>query len=155
MNFFLTCTTLLLLLYDRATCINGQANDGWTQGIMIAALLGQTKQAKTMVVQRGHTTPAVGYRFPAFAPANQDYEPSADHYANQNMAIQWMLLQPADDVNSSMILFGAWPCDWDVDFKLHGPLNTVVMGTLTNGTLVHLEVEPKERRKDVINMLQC
>ena len=38
-----------------------------------------------------------------------------------------MLLQPADDgAAGSSIAFGAWPCAWDVDFKLAAPLNTTV-----------------------------
>ena len=43
---------------------------------MNAALLGLTDTAQSMVVQRAQTAPAVGYRFSAFAPHEQDYEPS-------------------------------------------------------------------------------
>ena len=28
-------------------------------------------------------------------------------------------------------LFPAWPGDWDVDFKLHAPGNTIIQGKLT------------------------
>ena len=140
---------------SRRTCSFSTANGGWTQGILNAALLGLTERAKNMIVERAQTPPAIGYRFLAFAPHEQDYEPSADHYANHNMALQWMILQPADDVNGSMILFGAWPCEWDVEFKLHGPRNTTVTGKLVDGMVVSLEVEPKERKDAVINVLQC
>lgn len=34
-----------------------------------------------------------GYRFPGFAPHEQDYEPSADHYANMMSAVHWMIVQ--------------------------------------------------------------
>jgi hypothetical protein len=72
-----------------------------------------------------------------------------------NTAYQWMVLQPADDVDGSMLLFAAWPCHWDVEFKLHGPRNTTVTGDLKNGVLRSLVVTPKSRTKDVYNMLDC
>ncbi len=39
-----------------------------------------------------------------------------------------MLLQSGDDGydGTTIVLFPAWPCDWDVNFKLWGPLNTTV-----------------------------
>jgi alpha-L-fucosidase 2 len=140
----------------RATCTkNAMNNNGWTQGIMNAALLGLNNLTKNMLIQRVQTAPAIGYRFEAFAPHEQDYEPSADHYANMITAYQWMLLQPADDENGSIILFGAWPCEWDVEFKLHGPQNTIVEGVIKDGQVISLHVEPEERAKHVYNMLYC
>lgn len=67
-------------------------------------------------------------RFPGFAPAMQDAAPSADHFANMNRALIEMLLQSGDDgfANTTIVLFPAWPCEWDVDFKLWAPLNTSV-----------------------------
>ena len=45
-----------------------------------------------------------------------------------------MLLQPADDgAAGSSIAFGAWPCAWDVDFKLAAPLNTTVSSAAAVG----------------------
>jgi hypothetical protein len=46
-----------------------------------------------------------------------------------------MLLQPADDADGSAIAFGAWPCSWDVDFKLAAPMNTTVEGVFKNGAV--------------------
>ena len=48
----------------------------------------------------------------------------------------------------------AWPCSWDVDFKLAAPRNTVVSGRLVNGVLKDFEVTPRERRSSVI-VLPC
>ena len=39
--------------------------------------------------------------------------------------LQAMLLQTED---KTILLLPAWPADWDVDFKLHAPYNTVVEG---------------------------
>jgi hypothetical protein len=68
-------------------------NSGWNQGIMNAAMLGLTDNAAGMAVARAKVLPATGYRFPAFAPHEQDFEPSADHFANMNAGLQLMLLQ--------------------------------------------------------------
>eukprot|EP00928_Gymnodinium_smaydae_P014834 TRINITY_DN15447_c0_g1_i3.p1 TRINITY_DN15447_c0_g1~~TRINITY_DN15447_c0_g1_i3.p1 ORF type:complete len:786 (+),score=86.08 TRINITY_DN15447_c0_g1_i3:311-2359(+) len=107
----------------RRTCRNADQNTGWTQGVLNAALLGRAKVAARMTLERALIKPAVGYRFPAFAPHFQDYQPSEDHYANMNTALQLMLLSPADDGLDSggALLFPAWPCEWDVDFKLAAP----------------------------------
>jgi len=139
---------------SRPTCTNGHTNSGWSQGIMDAALLGLSDIAQGMVLGRSSTAPATGYRFSVFAPHEQDYEPSADHYAVMNMALQWMLLQPADDKDQSAMLFGAWPCDWDVDFKLRAPANTTVEGSFAKGQLVSLTVAP-ESRKPFVHVMPC
>ena len=46
-------------------------------------------------------------------------------------------------------LFPAWPDDWDVDFKLYAPFNTIVEGRLQNGQVTDLEVTPESRREAV------
>ena len=52
----------------------GAHGSGWNQGIMNAALLGEADVAFASVLRRAKTSPAHGYRFPAFAPHEQDYE---------------------------------------------------------------------------------
>ena len=59
-------------------------NAGWNQGIMNAALLGLTENATRMLIERAQTKLAEGLRWPGFAPHFQDFQPSADHYANYN-----------------------------------------------------------------------
>jgi hypothetical protein len=60
-------------------------------------------------------------------------------------ALGWMLVQPADDADDSAVVLGAWPCAWDVDFKLRAPRNTTVEGTLRAGNLTRLVVTPPSR----------
>jgi len=138
----------------RATCGNGQNNGGWTQGIMNAALLGIADVASSMAMARAKTAPAAGYRFQGFAPHEQDYEPSADHFANMNSALNWMLVQPADDAAGSSLVFAAWPCEWDVDFKLHAPMNTTVEAVLKNKKLVRFVVTPASRAP-YVHVVNC
>ena len=65
------------------------------------------------------------------------------------MVLQRMLLH-ADD--GKIIFFPAWPRDWDVDFKLHAPRQTVVQGHVRNGKLVEMKVTPENRAGDVVVM---
>jgi len=58
-----------------------------------------------------------------------------------------MLMQTIGD---KIVLFPAWPKDWDVDFKLHAPKNTTVECSLENGEIVSLKVIPERRSKDVV-----
>ena len=128
----------------RHTCANALGNGGWSQGVMNSALLGDAEHAKADVVGRAMTQPAAGYRFIGFAAG--DYEPSADQFANMNTGLNWMLAQPADDADGSVIMFGAWPCSWDVDFKLAAPMATTVEGVFKDGKVQSLTVTPSSRR---------
>ena len=113
---------------------------------MDAAYLGLADEAFSMVNERAIQPPPSGYRYPAFAQHYQDYEPSADHYANLMTATQLMLLQSGEDgTTGTMVLFPAWPCTHDVSFKLWAPLNTTVEVIYQNGALVLLDVQPPSR----------
>jgi len=122
---------------------------GWNQVAMDAALLGLANQAKELVLKRAAVGPAPGYRFPVYAPHCYDYPPSADHYAVMTNAVTYMLMQTIDDVNQGVVLFPGWPCSWDVTFKIHAPMNTIIEGSLLDGKLLYLDVVPENRKKFV------
>jgi hypothetical protein len=123
-----------------------QANTGWYYGIMDAAFLGLANETFSMLMDRATQPPPGGYRYPSFAQHYQDYEPSADHYANMNSALQWSLLQSGEDGSTgSMVVFPAWPCANDVSFKLWGPLRTTVEIMYANNTLINITVDPPSR----------
>lgn len=127
-----------------------KANTGWYYGGMDAAYLGLAQESYAMVMERAVQPPPAGYRFPAFAPHYQDYEPSADHYANMMTALQIMLIQSGEDCPTcTIVLLPAWPCEQDVSFKLWAQLNTTVEVVYANRTLVSLVVEPPSRQRDV------
>jgi hypothetical protein len=63
------------------------------------------------------------------------------------IGLQEMLIQC---YGRQILLLPAWPAEWDVDFKLHAPYNTVVEGRYAGGKLVELRVTPQERAADVI-----
>jgi hypothetical protein len=122
-------------------------NEGWNYGINARVLIGDAEGAAPQLLQRAATAPAAGYRWPGFAPHFQDFEPSADHFANMNRALQEMLIQSGEDgfLNATIVLFPAWPCGWDVSFKLWGPQNTTVEAAYAGGVLVSLDVQPPWR----------
>ena len=70
--------------------------------------------------------------------------------ANSSESMQEMLLQES---NGKIYLFPAWPKDWNVHFKLYASQNTTVEVEILNGELKIIKVLPKEREKDIINLL--
>jgi hypothetical protein len=48
-----------------------------------------------------------------------------------------------------IFLLPAWPKQWDVEFKLHAPRQTVVEGVYRDGKMQSLRVTPESRRADV------
>ncbi|MBI5092072.1 MAG: hypothetical protein HZB26_06455 [Candidatus Hydrogenedentes bacterium] len=115
---------------------------GWQQDDTQAALLGLAAQARDYVAKR-FATKDEGSRFPAFWGPNFDWIPDQDHGANGVMALQTMLLQCE---GRAIRMFPAWPKDWDVDFKLNAPFDTVVEGVYRGGKVEHLKVTPLDRR---------
>ena len=61
-------------------------------------------------------------------------------------ALQAMLLQTD---GRKIFLLPAWPKDWNVDFRLYAPQQTLVEGVYRDGRMVSLKVTPESRRADV------
>jgi len=118
---------------------------GWNQNPIKAALLGLTDEAKAYVIGSSKKK-APGSRFPAFWAANYDWIPDQDHGSVILIAVQRMLMQCED---RRIHLLPTWPKEWDVDFKLHAPMQTTVEGRVEGGKVVNLKVTPESRRKDV------
>ncbi|MDJ0745523.1 MAG: DUF5703 domain-containing protein [Xenococcaceae cyanobacterium MO_167.B27] len=125
-------------------------NTGWHQDEIQAALLGLTEEAQQGLALR-FATKHQGIRFPAFWGPNYDWIPDQTHGGVGMIALQKMLLQ-AD--GKRILLFPAWPKDWDVEFRLHAPMNTTVEGVYEEGELKQLKVTPQSRRKDVLLMMK-
>jgi len=121
---------------------------GWYQTAIQAAYLGLTGDASKFVT-KNFSTKHGGSRFPAFWGPNYDWIPDQDHGAVAMTALQRMLLQTE---GRKILLFGAWPKGWDVEFKLHAPMNTTVEGVYQDGKLQQLKVTPRSRAKDVVRI---
>jgi len=121
---------------------------GWTQDAIQAAYLGLAEDASRYVTENFSSKDA-GSRFPAFWGPNFDWIPDQDHGCVAMTALQRMLLQAK---GWRILLLPAWPKEWDVEFKLHAPLNTTVEGVYREGKLRQLKVTPQSRAKDVVRM---
>ncbi len=147
---------------------------GWFQGGIFTACLGLTEEAreyllakllhphwpdpsgKEMALKRSEISIWPLHwmnpewelpRYPAFYDTRDfNARPDLDHGSSGMIQLQEMLMQTVDD---QILLLPAWPRDWDVDFKLHAPSNTVVEAGVRDGKIVNLKVTPDSRRKDV------
>jgi len=116
----------------------------WEQANIHAPRLGDTALARKLNISKMNNGP---YRFPAFWPHTIDWAPDHNWGGSGMIGMQEMLMQ----THAGRIrLVPAWPNDWDVDFKLHAPHKTIVSGSVQAGKVVHLQITPQERRKDVV-----
>ena len=132
---------------------------GWQQDAIQAALLGQTADAKSFLLQNITTENLMGgdnekakrpdSRFPAFWGPNFDWIPDQCNGSVILSTLQYMLMQTD---GKKIILLPAWPKEWNADFKLHAPYNTTLEGRVVNGEVIDLKVTPESRQKDVIIM---
>ncbi|OHB64622.1 MAG: hypothetical protein A2Y77_05925 [Planctomycetes bacterium RBG_13_62_9] len=121
---------------------------GWRQDDVFMAYLGLTEDAGQGLVERArHHDP--GERFPAFWGPNYDWTPDQCHGGVLLKTFQALLIQTD---GRKIFLLPAWPQAWDVNFKLHAPLRTVIEGEYRDGRLQLLKVTPESRRADVIDL---
>ncbi|MFL9830158.1 DUF5703 domain-containing protein [Flavobacterium sp. ST-87] len=127
--------------------IKFRSHVGWKQDNIFAARLGLTEEgAKYNLLKMANSE----RRFPAFWGPGFDWVPDHNWGGSGMIGMQEMLLQ----TNGNQIyIFPAWPKEWDVHFKLHAPKNTTVEVQLEKGELTLLKVYPKEREKDIVNLL--
>lgn len=121
---------------------------GWRQDAIQAAMLGLSDEARVAVVKNFSSTHP-GSRFPAFWGPNFDWIPDQDNGGVACIALQRMLIHYD---NGRILLFPAWPQDWDVDFKLYAPGRTTVECSFRNGRIEFLRVSPESRLGDVVVM---
>lgn len=122
---------------------------GWKQDNIFAACLGLTEEAQRLTLLKLGDGP---HRFPAFWGPGFDWTPDHNWGGSGMIGLQEMLMQTHDD--GKILLFPAWPADWNVHFKLHAPHQTTVEAELKDGKVVRLNVFPESRKADIVLMLQ-
>jgi hypothetical protein len=127
-------------LFKASTC--------WVQDGIQAAMLGWADRAKKEVT--ANFTDYGTERFPWFWKPGHDWEPDLDNGGAGQMILQSMLLQTD---GNKILLFPAWPKEWNVDFRLHAPRNTVVEAVLSGGKVTKLKVTPSLRAKDIVTLM--
>ncbi|MGM1427635.1 DUF5703 domain-containing protein [Sphingobacterium lactis] len=121
---------------------------GWKQDNIFAARLGLADEAKRYTTLKLKNAER---RFPTFWGPGFDWVPDHNWGGSGMIGLQEMLMQVHED---TIYLFPAWPKEWDVDFKLHAPQQTVITGKLINGQVQDLHVSPQSRLKDVQLLLK-
>ena len=127
--------------------IKFRSHTGWKQDNIWAACLGLTEEAKRLSLAKLSNGP---HRFPAFWGPGYDWTPDHNWGGTGMIGLQEMLLQTNGE---QILLFPAWPKEWNVHFKLHAPDKTTVEATLKDGKVTDLKVLPESRKKDVVIMI--
>jgi len=141
--------------FSRFVCLNRTNKNSfdykcWTQDQIHWAYAGNAKEAQEGLIHR-YRHASTQCRFPVYGSQSPDSCPDFDHFGAGSTALQRMLVQYDGD---KILLFPAWPKNWDVDFKLHVPGNTRVEVKLKNGEVEVLDVTPSSRKKDVVVMIK-
>ncbi|KAI9737459.1 MAG: hypothetical protein M1834_009614 [Cirrosporium novae-zelandiae] len=122
-----------------------RAIKGWKQDPIWVARLGLSDLAQEYITEK--LADSTAYRFPAFWGPNYDWSPDMNHGGSAMIALQEMLMQTD---NYTIRLLPTWPSNWTTKFKLHAPYNTTVSGTVRNGNISDLVIEPASRKGDVV-----
>jgi len=135
--------------FNDLDALKFRSHVGWKQDNIFAACLGLTDEAKRLNKLKLANGP---YRFPAFWGPGFDWSPDHNWGGSGMIGLQEMLLQTT--VDGRILLFPAWPREWNVHFKLHAPKNTTVEAELKDGKVLKLIVLPESRKKDVEVMMR-
>ena len=131
---------------DNRSAKNSFGYKCWTQDQIHWAYAGNAQETQEGLIHRfRHASSQC--RFPLYGSNSPDSCPDFDHFGSGSIALQRMLMQ-CD--GKEIVLLPAWPKDWDVDFKLHAPYNTIIEASVINGKIENLKVTPKSRMNDVI-----
>ena len=120
----------------------------WHQDAIFCARLGLTDEAASITIKKMKDSER---RFPTFWGPGHDWVPDHNWGGSGMIGLQEMLMQTD---GKKILLFPAWPKEWNVSFKLHAPYNTTVEGVLTDGKLTSLQVAPESRKSDLVIMNQ-
>jgi len=125
----------------------------WMPTVANMAALAWPDEAKKRAIYKMANTNAPQARFPALFGPGHDWLPDHNWGGAGMVGVQEMLLAPEPGPHGKLHLFPAWPAEWDVDFKLHAPGQTIVEAVLRKGRLVSLRITPKSRAKGIVNWL--
>ena len=117
-------TAINTYLYDT-DALKFRESKGWKQDNIWAARLGLTEEAMKYTFAKLKNADR---RFPAFWGPGFDWTPDHNWGGSGMIGLQEMLLQ---DVGDKILLFPAWPKNWNLDFKIHIQNKKIVTGKYT------------------------
>ena len=130
--------------YYGADIPNQKGYKSWEQSAIFCARLGLRKEAAEFTLKKMKDS---GRRFPTWWGPGHDWTPDHNWGGCGMIGLQEMIMQCYGD----KIYIGAGlPDDWNVDFRLHAPKQTIVEGRIRYGKLEYIDVTPKERMKDIM-----
>ena len=129
--------------FNDPEALKFRSHRGWKQDNIFAACLGLTNEAERLTLLKLGDGP---HRFPAFWGPGFDWTPDHNWGGSGMIGLQEMLLQT---VETDVLLFPAWPANWDVHFRLHAPYQTVVEARMVNGKREVVGVTPAARESDI------
>ena len=110
--------------------IEMRSSKGWKQDNIWAACLGLTGEARRLNVEKLSDGP---YRFPAFWDPGFDWAPDHNRGGAGMIGLQEMLLQETAD--GQLLLFPAWPREWNCRFRLHATDGRTVEASIQEGKI--------------------
>lgn len=118
----------------------------WHNNNVFAAYLGLEKEARKNLAKRYCLHD--GYRFTTFY-VQGDWVPDHDNGSVAQQTVQAMLMQ---SYKNTIMLFPAFPQNWDAEFKLHTSGAATVEAVRVDSKMEKLNVSDSERMKDIKNM---
>lgn len=112
---------------------------GWKQYNIFAACLGLTEDAKHLTMLKFQDSQ---HRFPTFWGPGFDWTPDHNWGGSAMIGLQEMLLQ--EKLDGSLAICPAWPAEWDVQYKLHAPDQTIVQVEWRDGQLQSITKTKKQ-----------
>ena len=94
--------------------------------------MGLTDEARRLNAEKLADGP---YRFPAFWDPGFDWAPDLNRGGSGMIGLQEMLLQEQPD--GELMLFPAWPKEWNVRFRLRATNGRVVEAEMREGRVVN------------------
>ena len=145
-RFSLADSAMIQVFRDTWThgTFNKNLVQSWHQNGIFFARMGLAAEAADFNARKLADAPR---RFPTFWGPGHDWTPDHNWGGSGMIGLQEMLLQT---VGEELRVLPAWPKEWDVDFKLHGPRQTVVELSLRSGKIERLVVTPDSRRADLV-----
>ncbi|MBQ6205003.1 MAG: hypothetical protein IJK46_13045 [Prevotella sp.] len=107
-----------------------RSSKGWKQDNIWAACLGLTDEARRLNLEKLGNGP---YRFPAFWDPGFDWAPDHNRGGAGMIGLQEMLLQETPE--GELLLFPAWPKEWNAKFRLHATGGRIVEAEIINGKI--------------------
>lgn len=122
----------------------------WMPNVANVAAMAWPEEAEKRAIYKMANTEAPQARFPAFFGPGHDWIPDHNWGGSGMLGIQDMILQSDTYGDGKIYLLYSWPEKWEVDFKLYTSQQTEVSGTVKDGKLINLKVNPEYRKKDIV-----